>query len=86
MMINRGKGTEESLQFQKLIISYPGHGDFKMINQILSKPEGIKRDDRILSKMKKVRKLLRLQGFINELIPEADSITLIWMENATPLN
>jgi hypothetical protein len=80
-LLNRGKGTKERLQFQKHIISYPGHGDFKMINQILSKPEGVKRDNRILNKMKKVRKLLRLQGTINEVIPEVDSITLIWMAN-----
>jgi hypothetical protein len=50
ILINRRKGTEERLQFQELIISCPGHGDSKMINQILSKPEGVKRDGRVLDK------------------------------------
>jgi hypothetical protein len=29
-----------------------------------------------------VRKLFRLQGAINEIIPEADGVTLIWMANS----
>jgi hypothetical protein len=67
------------LQFQKLIISYPGHGDLKMINQILIMPKGIERYGRVLDKVEKMRKLIRLQGAINEIIPEADGIPLIRM-------
>jgi hypothetical protein len=41
-----------------------------MINQILSKPKGVKRDGWVLDKMEQVRKLLRLQGAIIEIIPK----------------
>jgi hypothetical protein len=53
-----------------------------MINQIHNMPKRIKRNGRVLDKLKKVRELLRLHGAINEIIPEADGVTLIWMANS----
>jgi hypothetical protein len=53
-----------------------------MINQIHNMPKRIKRNGRVLDKLKKVRELLRLHGAINEVIPEADGVTLIWMANS----
>jgi hypothetical protein len=76
------KGAKKFLKLQELIICCSGHGNSKLINQMLSMPRGTKRDGRVLNKMQKVRELLRLHGATNNIIPETDHVTLIWITNS----
>jgi hypothetical protein len=79
------KEAKKFLKLQELIICCYGHGNSKLINQMLSMHKRVKRDGRVLNKLQKVRELLRLHGATNNIILETDSVTLIWMtDNHSP--